>query len=192
VTQRPLAGAVRTLIGFRRLGLDHTWWETLEAAPAGSPPRAHQYYGTEFDNATLDASHDLFGGGGLVSTVDDVTRFYRALFHGRILGAETVRTMIEPSAPGAKAEGGEAGAGMGIFRVDVDGERCFAHPGYWGTEAVHCPGLDLTYTRTTNQADDSDFVSGHLERVLADLARASRDGRPRPPPAAVPPFQVFR
>jgi D-alanyl-D-alanine carboxypeptidase len=176
VTRRSLPDAVRRLVGFRRLGLRHTWWETLEPAPAGSRPRAHQYYGDEFDNITLDASHDLYGGGGLVSTVADVTRFYRALFHGRILPEEMVRTMIRPSAPGRAV-----GAGMGIFRVDVAGERCFGHPGYWGTEAVHCPGLDLTYTRTTNQADDSDFVSGPLERVLADLARGP-----------VPPLQVIR
>jgi D-alanyl-D-alanine carboxypeptidase len=164
-TRRPLPSAVRDLVGFRRLGLDHTYWESLEPAPAGAPPLAHQYYGDEFDNATLDASHDLYGGGGLVSTVADVTRFYRALFHGRILDEHTLRTMVEPSRAGRAA-----GAGMGIFRIDVDGRECFSHAGYWGTEAVHCPALDLTYTRTTNQADDSELVSGPLERVVAGLA----------------------
>ncbi len=64
-----------------------------------------------------------------------------------------------------------SGAGMGIFRTDIDGETCFEHPGYWGTDAVHCPALDLTLVRTINQADDSDFDYGPLESVAADLAR---------------------
>lgn len=170
VTGRSLPAAVRTLVGFHRLGLDHTYWEILEPTPPGTPPRAHQYY-DGFDNITLDASHDLYGGGGLVSTVGDLARFYRALFHGRILRPRTVRVMTRVSGPGRAA-----GAGMGIFRVDVDGERCYEHPGYWGTETIHCPRLDVTFARTTNQADDTDFDSGPLERVVAGLARRARAG----------------
>lgn len=170
-TGQSLPAAVRRLIGFRRLGLDHTWWETLEPAPAGEPPRAHQYYGDEFDNIGLDASHDLYGGGGLVSTVGDLTRFYRALFHVRIFDhRRTLRRMLE-----VPRVGRAAGAGMGIFRVVVDGERCYGHPGYWGTETIHCPRLDVTFARTINQADDSDFDSAPLERVVADLARRNAD-----------------
>lgn len=165
-TGQSLPAAVRGLIGFRRLELDHTYWEILEPTPADAKPRAHQYY-DDFDNITLDASHDLYGGGGLVSTVSDLTRFYRALFHGRIFhDRKTLRAMTHVSAAGRRA-----GAGMGIFRVDVDGEACFGHPGYWGTETIHCPRLDLTIARTTNEANDSDFDSGPLERVAADLAR---------------------
>jgi D-alanyl-D-alanine carboxypeptidase len=167
VTHKPLPIAVRDLIGFRRLGLDHTYWEKLEPPPPGAVPRAHQYYDTTYDNITLDASSDLYGGGGLISTVSDLTRFYRALFHGKIFhNRRTLATMTQVSGPGRKA-----GAAMGIFKVDVDGERCFGHRGYWGTETIHCPKLDLTFARTTNQADDTDFDSGPLEHVIADLAR---------------------
>jgi len=173
VTGQSLPAAVRGLIGFRRLGLRQTYWEILEPTPPAAEPRAHQYY-DDFDNITLDASHDLYGGGGLVSTVSDLTRFYRALFHGAIFHTrKTLEAMLHVSRAGRRA-----GAGMGIFRVDVDGERCFGHPGYWGTETIHCPRLDLTIARTTNQADDSDFDSGPLERVAADLARrAAPDAR---------------
>src|SRR4051812_29180132 len=63
VTGQNLGAAVRRLVGFRRLGLDHTYWEQLEPAPASLKPRAHQY-ADDFDNIKLDASHDLYGGGG--------------------------------------------------------------------------------------------------------------------------------
>lgn len=164
-TGEPLAAAVRRLLRSHQLGLDHTYWEQYETPPPGSGERAHQYAG-EFDNIALDASSDLYGGGGLVSTVSDLTRFFRALFHGKVIGKRLLRTMTEvPRAGRAR------GAGMGIFRVDLDGETCYEHPGYWGTEAIHCPRLDLTIARTTNQAYDADFDSGPLERAVADLAR---------------------
>jgi D-alanyl-D-alanine carboxypeptidase len=168
-TGKSLATAVRNLVGFRRLGLDHTYWEQLEPAPVGTGPRAHQYYDA-FDNITLDASSDLYGGGGLVSTVSDLARFYRALFHGRVFARPaTLAAMTKVSEPGRRR-----GAGMGIFRIQVAGERCYEHPGYWGTDTIHCPRLDLTIARTTNQAQDSDFDSGPLEHVVADLARTAR------------------
>lgn len=165
-TGRSLAKAVRELVGFRRLGLDRTYWEQLEPAPAGAAPRAHQYY-DDFDNSVLDASHDLYGGGGLVSTVGDLTRFYRALFHGKVVHDRALLRAMTKVPRSNRA----SGAGMGIFRVDVDGETCFEHPGYWGTDALYCPRLDLTIVRTTNQANDTEFDSGPLEAVAADLAR---------------------
>jgi D-alanyl-D-alanine carboxypeptidase len=165
-THRSLDAAVRRLVGFARLGLDHTYWEQLEPAPAGLKPRAHQY-ADDFDNVTLDASHDLYGGGGLVSTVGDLTRFYRALFHGRVIHDRALlRAMTKVPRANRKS-----GAGMGIFRTEVDGETCFEHPGYWGTDALHCPALDLTLVRTIDQADDAAFDYGPLESVAADLAR---------------------
>jgi D-alanyl-D-alanine carboxypeptidase len=166
VTGEHLGAAVRRLVGFRRLGLDHTYWEQLERAPTGAKPRAHQY-ADGFDNIRLDASHDLYGGGGLVSTVGDLTRFYRALFHGRVVH-DRARLHEMTKVPKASRR---SGAGMGVFRTDIDGETCFEHPGYWGTDALHCPTLDLTLVRTINQADDSAFDYGPLESVAADLAR---------------------
>src|SRR5206468_13081783 len=78
-TGHSLAGAYRSLLGLDRLGLLHTYLETLEPTPAQATPRAHQYLGTT-DTAGFDPSFDLYGGGGLVSTVNDLTRFYRARF----------------------------------------------------------------------------------------------------------------
>ncbi len=92
-------------------GLDHTYWEILEPTPPGTPARAHQYYATGFDNIVLDASSDLYGGGGLVSTVDDLARFYRGLFHGKVFDkAATLKTMTKVSGPGRADK-----AAMGIF-----------------------------------------------------------------------------
>jgi D-alanyl-D-alanine carboxypeptidase len=170
-TGKTLPAAVRSVIDFDRLGLDDTWWETLEPAPAGAPPRAHQYFGT-YDNIVLDASSDLYGGGGLVSTVADLTRFYRALFHGQVFDEpSTLRTMTKVSRAGRDED-----AAMGIYEVDAAGERCFGHFGFWGTQTIYCPRLDLTFARTTNQALD-DFDDDPLESVIVDTVEQARRAR---------------
>lgn len=33
---------------------------------------------------------------------------------------------------------------MGIFRVDVAGNTCWSHSGFWGTLVVTCPQIDVT------------------------------------------------
>ena len=113
-------------LDFAALGLDHTWWEVLEPAPTGLPDRAHQYYGRTFDNVDLDASHDLYGGGGLVSTVGDVTRFFRALFDGRVFADPTTLDAMTTVSDAGRAEGGA----LGLFRTEVGGEEC------WGAARV--------------------------------------------------------
>jgi D-alanyl-D-alanine carboxypeptidase len=165
-TGRSLGPAVRDTVGFARLGLDRTWWEQLEPTPADGRPLAHQYYGTTFDGASLDPSYDLFGGGGLVSTVGDVSRFFEALFRGRVFDHDaTLDTMLRVSRPGRKH-----GTALGILRWRVDGVRCWGHPGYWGTVAAYCPARHVAYAITTNQADEDLIDTGPLERTIVRLA----------------------
>src|SRR3954468_23066113 len=117
-----LASALRTLVGFKRLGLAHTYLETLEPAPAGVGQRAHQYLGTT-DATGFDPSFDLYGGGGLVSTVDELARFYRALLEGDVYRkSATLRTML-----GKPYSRRPSDLGMGIFSDSIGHERCWHH-----------------------------------------------------------------
>jgi D-alanyl-D-alanine carboxypeptidase len=167
VTGRPLALAVRDAVGFDRLGLHHTWWEDLEVPANASATPAHQYFDTTFDNSTLDASADLFGGGGLVSTVGDVSLFFEDLFEGRVFDHDaTVDTMLTVSGAGRRD-----GAALGIFRWTVAGVRCWGHPGYWGTVVAYCPARHVAYALTTDQADEDAIDTGPLERTIVGLGR---------------------
>ena len=65
-TGLPMGPALRSLLPYDRLGLTSTWLESLEPAPAGAKPRAHQY-ASGVDMTDADPSYDLYGGGGLVS-----------------------------------------------------------------------------------------------------------------------------
>jgi D-alanyl-D-alanine carboxypeptidase len=69
----------------------------------------------------------------LIATVADLTSFSRALFRGDVFDdPEMLTTMESVSSPGRKD-----GAAMGLFALDVAGERCYSHPGYWGTESTY-------------------------------------------------------
>ena len=155
--ERPMADAVRDLVGFSDLGMDSTWWEILEQPPAGVADRAHQFL-EDLDVYAFDPSCDLYGGGGIVSTVGDLARFWRGLFSARIYEdpgtLETMLTTIE----GARALDDAAARAlppgayrMGVWSVEVEGLETYRHSGFWGTLATYVPELDLVVTVTVNQ-----------------------------------------
>lgn len=168
-TGRPLGSAFRRLLGFEKLGLTRTYLESLEPRPQAARPRAHQYY-QRIDATGFDPSFDLYGGGGLVSTVGDLARFYRVLLHGQVFEKRaTLRTML--GKPNSRRI---ADLGMGIFSNRIGGrggEDCWAHSGFWGTTVIHCPASDVTVALTVDQADNFDMPS---QRFLATILRLVR------------------
>jgi D-alanyl-D-alanine carboxypeptidase len=164
---------MRSLLGFERLGLRATWFETLEPEPEGVPARSLQR-SEGMDVALIDASVDLFGGGGLVSTLPEVARFYRALLQGEVFReASTLATMLEPS-PQSLAPGGD-GYGMGLGRLRLPGRvDCYGHAGFWGTEAWHCPGVDVTVVGAVTESAAPEALQymtrRALEQGVAELA----------------------
>jgi D-alanyl-D-alanine carboxypeptidase len=157
---RPMAEAVRKLLEFERLGLVSTWWETLEPQPDWLPDRAHQFLG-DIDTFGFDPSYDLYGGGGLVSTVGDLARFYRALFEGQVFKESGTRHLMMTTddhaqpLPGASERALPPGAyRMGIWEVQVEGFETYRHTGFFGTLATYVQDLDLVVTAATNQNQD--------------------------------------
>jgi D-alanyl-D-alanine carboxypeptidase len=148
VTGLSQAEAYRRLLRFDRIGVRHTYLETLEPPPPGTGPRAHQYLG-DLDTFDLDASHDLYGGGGQVSTAPDQNRFFRALFTNRLLSRRTLRAMTTPTKQSQSR--GEA-YGMGIERIETGAGVCFGHNGFWGAASLYCPQRRLAVSVTVNAA----------------------------------------
>jgi D-alanyl-D-alanine carboxypeptidase len=178
VTGMPLPDAVRRLLDFERLGLLSTWWENLESQPHWVPDRAHQFYG-DIDTFAFDPSFDLYGGGGLVSTVGDLARFYRALLTGDVFDYFlTGSLMLAPrndalALPNASDHALPPDAyGMGIWEDEVEGFVSFRHTGFFGTLAAYVPELDLVITVTTNQNLD-EGARGELVREVVRLAADS-------------------
>jgi len=163
-TGNNLGAAVRELCGYERLGLDSTWWEILEEAPAGAGRRAHQYYG---DHDTIDwhPGLDLHGGGGLVADARDLGRFVRLLMKGEVLREE--------ASLAAMTGGGTGGYRLGLIVTEAGGHVGFGHSGFWNTFAYHFPALDLTIGGAvlSHHAERGQVL---LERLVEGVSAASK------------------
>ena len=88
----------------RPLGLRHTWFPADTAALP--PPRLHGYMPLDDQPPLVDADITWFNqsffwaSGALVSNVDDLYRFYDALFDGRLLPARLLAEMLAPNDTG--------------------------------------------------------------------------------------------
>lgn len=145
----PLADSVRSLSGMDALNLTATWWEGLELEPEGAPARLNQ---TAFGVALADInpSMDLYGGGGIVSNLEDMAAYHRAAATGALFDdAEIAAAMTTPSEQSLAAGSGYA---MGLFIREFAGETCYEHSGFWGTLAVYCPQSDVTVAAAVTDA----------------------------------------
>jgi D-alanyl-D-alanine carboxypeptidase len=154
-TGKTLGAGVRELLGFERLGLRRTWWETLEPPPADVADRAHQYMGG-VDSYDVDPSVDLYGGGGIAAPLADVAAFMSALQTGEVLERRaTLDTMLAVRSPDFLA-----GYGLGIFLVNTQGRIGIGHSGFWGVIAVHYPAEQITIAVSVTEQTQGNAVFG--------------------------------
>jgi D-alanyl-D-alanine carboxypeptidase len=177
-TGRSMGAAIRDLVGYDRLGLRHTWHESVEPEPPDLPPLSHQYEG-DMDVAGIDASVDLWGGGGLMSTCRDLAVFFRALLRGDVFRVpSTLATMTTllvgiPRAEGTPVTDDPSEAAMFLFRKELAGEVWWGHEGYWGTAAYTCPARDVTIVAGNQRSNmprgfERTAIVGSAFRALAE------------------------
>jgi D-alanyl-D-alanine carboxypeptidase len=173
ITGLSMPQAVRGLLDLRALGLRHTWFESLESAPADAPARFAQHYASSTLVESFDASIDLYGAGGQLSTLADLALFFRALLRAGVLAeAQTLTQICTPSPQSIAAGGIPYGLGLELLRVgDL---ACWGHTGYWGVAAWHCPALDVTVTTavsdTARKAELHALTHGLIARAAGNVA----------------------
>ncbi len=171
-TGTTMGAAIRDLVGYDRLGMHHTYQESIEPEPADLPPWSHQYE-RDVDVLTIDPSVDLYGGGGLVSTCADLARFFRALLRGEVfddpatLATMTTRLQGVPASDRLATGDDPDDAAMFLFRASAGDREWWGHDGWWGTTAYTCPELDLTVVAGHQQP----YMPKDFDRmaVLADV-----------------------
>lgn len=171
-TGRPYADAMRDLLGFAPLGLDHLWLEHGQAAPDDLLPMSRSFFGAD-EFSDLDFSLDAFGGGGLAGTTTDVARFFAALFDGEVFADPSslaAMMTVPPTNVGQEEFGILLGdGGHGVYRMTVAGQECWSHRGFLGTIAMACPDVGTAVVVTTNTAltDPLPIATALLELTLA-------------------------
>jgi D-alanyl-D-alanine carboxypeptidase len=158
-TGRNLGAGIRELLGFAKLGLRRTWFETLEPVPTGVAERAHQYI-RGVDSYQHDPSFDLFGGGGIVAPLEELAGFVEALLRGRVFEHRaTLDTMLAARSPEL------GGYGLGIYANNQSGHTGFGHSGFWGTVALHFPEDELTVAVAVTEQSQYGAIFGIVGAV---------------------------
>ena len=164
---------------FEPLGLDDTGYG---ADPAVVAAQVHGY--TDNDGkpgpANVISMTQPHAAGALVSSVDDLLAWNRALHEGRVLEDGTYQLMVTPA--GAATE---AGYGFGIFRGTLRGVDMLQHsggiPGF-ATHLLYLPGSDTTVAVLQN----TDHPQGIEEpTTIANRLAAVAIGNPYPAPVAI-------
>ncbi|MEH6589538.1 MAG: serine hydrolase domain-containing protein [Halioglobus sp.] len=139
LSAQSLPEALRATLNYDRIGLTHTWWERMEDPSIETEPRAIQYwYG--FNMNRLDASVDLYGGGGLIASVSDMGRFYEALFERQLLSAAALQQMLTPA---DLPKDSSYRYGIAEWPAKADLPQGYGHTGFWGTAVIYYPELGV-------------------------------------------------
>lgn len=108
------------------LGLHDTSFPlTSKQIPA---PYAHGYYGS-LDATNLLNPSIAWTAGAMISTVDDVARFYRALLHGRLLPPAQQRELLATIPVNDTGELFAEHYGLGIYSVQLSCGTAWGHDG---------------------------------------------------------------
>ena len=174
VSGQTLGQALRNLLNYPGLGLNHTWLELSESPPRHSPLRTHQYLGSQ-DTYAIHPAFDSYGGGGLIATVSDMALFMQALFKGQVYAqpsplSEMLSTVAAPS--GGPEAYGSAQQIPGTYRLGIDGGetgQLFAHAGFFGTYAAYAPHADIALGLSLNQHYASQALQSLRAAVLSLL-----------------------
>ena len=148
ITGQSLGTSVRTQLRLDRLKLPSTWWEILEDKPRRAPARARQFIG-DAEVTDLDASVDLYGGGGLVMSARDLATLTAALFEGRLFERPGTLQQMLWQGPHKGADGYR----LGVFVQHANGRDYYWHSGYWGTVAYYAPAAGIAVAGVTTNQD---------------------------------------
>lgn len=165
---------------FKPLGLSHTRYGA-DAAALASPVRGY----TPADGKPVAARAinmtQPHAAGALVSTVDDLLKWNRALHEGRVLKSESYRQMITPTGAATAQH-----YGLGISRTTVRNHALLGHNGGidgFRAELLYLPDSDTTVAVLQN----SEVVASGRDdpRRIARKLAAVAIGEPYPEPVAI-------
>jgi len=154
LTGKPFYQSIRELLTYDSLGLNSTWFAQLETPNSKVMQLAHQYWDKrKMDSYDYNPSWDLYGGGGIASTMEDMAKFYQNLFEGKIIkDSLTLSKMYQFVLPKEKSN-----YCLGLRKIDFHGYIGYYHGGFWGTDVMYLPELKITIAATTNNKDKRDL-----------------------------------
>jgi D-alanyl-D-alanine carboxypeptidase len=165
ITGNPFYTAMRTLLHYQLSGIDNTWFPTLEEKPKGTKPLVYQYWGKRnWDSYEIDISVDLYGGGGIASTTQDLTSFAYKLFNNEIIKDPEVLNLIFTEVPVKDAE--PTHYYFGLSQYEHNGFIAYGHGGFWGTRVLYFPDLKTSIAVYVLEKDEGRLITALIEDIL--------------------------
>ena len=168
ITGKSMGDALEDLLQLQAKGLKTTQIEDAITSDRNPKNRIHQY-SQGIDTYDWNPSIDLYGGGGLLSTTRELSLFFQSLFQHEVFRYKaTLDTMLVKTTY-ASADKPRMDYRKGIYLVKIKDVDAWTHAGYWGTQVVYIPSMNLTMA--TNYSNGWQ-VRGHapiLEKVVARL-----------------------
>ena len=167
-TGKSLDGGIKELLGLEALGLDRIDFERID--PLTDQARIHQYF-QGMDTYKFSPTMDYFGGGGIVTSTQGLVDFFQALFQGKLFHhPETLQIMLEPATYTTKAQ---MDYQMGMFKVKVNGMDAYSHSGFWGTQVLYIPEVDLYMATNYSGGWRGRAVAPIFEKILIEREKAN-------------------
>lgn len=168
-TELPFYQAISQLLEFKKHQLNHTWFVDLDVEPKDLEPFAHQYYDKyNWDSYKLNPSWDLYGGGGLASTVKDLGVFFNVLFNGKIIKDKALlkemHTFVLPKDKSIYC--------LGLMKISFHGKEAYYHGGFWGTDVMYIPELNVTISAFTLQKEKRGITNPEISQLILRLIEA--------------------
>lgn len=164
-TGKPFYETMYELLRYKELDLNMIWFPTLEEAPKGVKPLAHQYYEKYgWDSYNLDPSWDLYGGGGIACNTKDLARFSYNLFNSNIIRDTTTLNLIFTKVNTQDTD--QNNYLLGLEKFEYSGIRGFGHGGFWGTVVVYFPELDTSIAIFVLEKEKSSLNTNIMNQMV--------------------------
>lgn len=165
ITGQPFYQAMRENLKYEELGLMDLWMPTLENKPIQTPELIHQYWGKAgWDSSKIDISWDLYGGGGIACTAENLSKFFHLLFNHKIIEDKAVFKLIYKKVK-AK-EHWKHSYYMGIHEMEFKYLKGFGHGGFWGTKVIYFPKIDTAISIFILERDNDHLQNVIINRII--------------------------
>ncbi len=172
VTGQSMGDAMMEQLNSKGLGLNNTYMENFEGDFTGK--RIHQYY-QDSDTYNFHPSLDYYGGGGLLSTTSDLSKFYINLFNHKVFhNPSTLDTML---APVTYATEQSLDYRMGVWQDEIDGKKVYIHSGFWGTQVFYFPEKQLAVAVNYGQRWTNRGNAPIINKILKTLEQYYQEGK---------------
>ena len=150
---------------FKPLGMQNSWYGFTDKLIPNRLP-GYQKNGDSYENANFLSMTQPYAAGSLLSTVDDLYTWYKAVAAGKVIRPESLKKAITPT---TTKDGNTIGYGYGLSTGNVQGSPSYGHNGGINgflSSSVYLPEEDIFVVTLTN----CDCSRGDLDAELAAMA----------------------